>query len=510
MKTRHTQRTPFRVLAALTGGLALVAAGCSASDDPSADSTTESHGTDHDEHDDHDHDGHDHDGHDHGISAGSLTEVAGIDPRLALTFDGGIMVVDTAKREVISTIEEDGFLRLDDAGDGRHIFVANGSSFTLLDAGITEVPHGDHSHFFAGDPELTDVSYDATRSGHVVSNAGMTALFDDGAGQATLLYSGDLHDGEKPDHEHVIKAEHPHHGVAVPLPEHRVLMSVGTEDERTGVRLVDMDGKELDSSDECPGIHGAAVAGEDGETVGFGCEGGPVVFAQGAFHKIAAEGRSSGLYGSAASPVILANYSIGEEPSTEVALIDTDALTVSTLDLGETYGWTSFARGDHGEGLVLTHDGKLQVIDMTKGEVTSSIPVTEAWADKENWQEPNNTVVADGPIAYVTEVATKQLHLVDLTKGEVVETIDLPEVPNAVAVVNGMVPAGVTLADHDDHDHGDHDDHDHGDHEHGDHDDHDHGDHEDHDHGDHDHGDHDDHDGDDHDGHDHEEHDHDH
>ncbi|MDO5723077.1 MAG: hypothetical protein Q4P33_01560 [Flaviflexus sp.] len=494
MTIRHTQRTPRRLLAALTGGLALVAAGCSASDEPSPSPTEQAEEHEHGDHDESEHD-HEHD-HEHGVTAGSLTEVAGIDPRLVLTFDGGIMVVDTAKREVISTINQDGFLRLDEAGDGRHLFVANGNSFTLLDAGITEMPHGDHSHYFAGGPTLTDVTYPAIRSGHVVSNAGLTALFDDGAGQATVVHAGDLHDGTKPAHEHVVKAQHPHHGVAVPMRNHQLLMSVGTEDERTGVQLLDMDGDVLDSSDECPGIHGAAVAGEDGTAVGFGCSGGPVVFAKGAFHKIAAEGRSSGLYGSPASPVILANYTVGEEPSTEVALIDTDALTLTTVDLGETYGWTSFARGHDGDGLVLTHDGKLQVIDVDTGKVTAAIPVTGTWAEKDDWQEPNNTVVADGPIAYVTEVATKQLHLVDLTKGEVVETIDLPEVPNAVAVITGMVPASVTL-DHDDHDDLDDHDHEHGHDEHGDHEERsvheehgdldDHGDHDGHEHGDHDH-----------------------
>lgn len=492
MTIRHTQRTPFRVLAALTGGLALVAAGCSTdSDKPNETPTVTEPADEHGDHDEHGED--EHAGHDHGISAGSLTEVAGIDPRVALTFDGGVMIVDTAKREVISTLKEDGFLRLDEAGDGRHVFVANGQSFTLLDSGITEMPHGDHSHYFAGDPAFTEVSFPAKRTGHAVANAGLVALFDDGAGTATVIHAGDLHDGEMPDHTHVVKAEHPHHGVAVPLEDGQLLMSVGTEDERTGVRLVDLDGDELASSNECPGIHGAAVADD---AVAFGCTDGPVIFHDGEFHKISADGygRSSMLFGSPDSDVVLANYQAAEgddaPASTEVALIDTEHLALNVIDLGQTYSYTSFARGPHGEGLVLTHDGKLQVIDPASGKITSSIEVTAAWAEKEDWQEPNNSVVADGPIAYVTEVATKQLHLVDIAKGEVVETIDLPEVPNAITVVNGMVPDGVELG-HDDHEHGDHEGH-----EHGDHDDHDH-----------EHGDHDDHDHDDQDGHDHDDHD---
>ena len=63
----------------------------------------------------------------------------------------------------------------------------------------------------------------------------------------------------------------------------------------------------------CPGVHGEAAAQPtaQGDVVSLGCENGPVVYRDGAFHKVTvAEGyqRSGNQFGSHDSPIVLADY----------------------------------------------------------------------------------------------------------------------------------------------------------------------------------------------------------
>ena len=458
---KRLTRTRKTAAALTAAAAALFMAGCSASGGANV---TEATHTDH-----------------HHEHEGSLTEAMSLEPRVVLTYDGGLMVVDTAERAVTSDIKREGFLRLNQAGDGRHLFVSEGKGFTMLDGGLQEVPHGNHSHYFSGDPEFTAVTIAAEKPGHVVTHAGQTALFDDGTGEVTIFDSGAIHDGDAPE-TRTFKTENPHHGVAVPLADGKVLVTEGTKDARKTIRLLDADFKELARTDECPGVHGEAAAGE-GDTVAFGCEDGPVVYKDGKFHKVKAETeyqRTGNLWGSPSSPIVLTDYKIDkdakQERPTKIGLLNTEDLTFKTLDLGSAYWFRSLERGPNGEGVVLTYDGKLHVIDMAKGEVLRSVDVVKPWEEKEQWQQPNAAVRVSGEIAYVTDAQEKKLHMVDLEEGKIMATVDLPHEANEIAVVTGMIPHGVKVAEMEgeDHDHG-HEGHDHEGHGHEGHDhDHDH------------------------------------
>lgn len=65
------------------------------------------------------------------------------------------MVLDGKTFEVLETIEKEGFLRLNPAGDNRHMVVADGSSYTMLDMGAWTQEHGDHDHYYTTAPTLT-------------------------------------------------------------------------------------------------------------------------------------------------------------------------------------------------------------------------------------------------------------------------------------------------------------------------------------------------------------------
>ncbi|UOY03465.1 zinc metallochaperone AztD [Blastococcus sp. PRF04-17] len=367
------------------------------------------------------------------------TEVGSSAPRLALTYDGGIQVLDATTLEVLADELLDGFNRLNPAGDGRHFLVSTSGGFRLLDGGAWAEPHGDHSHYYTADPALTDIVFEAEKPGHVVSHAGRTVLFDDGTGEVTAFDSADLAD---PDREMLrFATPEAHHGVAVELENGTMLVSEGTEEERTGVRILDADGEEIAATDECPAVHGETVAAD--EAIVIGCQDGAVLYTGGELTKITSPdpyGRIGNQFGTEDSPIVLGDYErSAEDRSSTVALIDTTTAQLRLVDLPAPYWYRSFARGENGEGLVLTYDGALQVIDPVAGTVIRSIPVTGPWKESDDWQNPHpNVVVVDG-IAYVTEPATRMLHAVDISAGEIWKSVQLDVTPNELAGVTGDV-----------------------------------------------------------------------
>ncbi|MCT1606349.1 hypothetical protein M3B43_03220, partial [Nesterenkonia massiliensis] len=97
-------------------------------------------------------------------------EAGGPSPRLAVTYDGGVSVIDGATLEVLGDFSAQGFVRVNPAGDGRHVFLAEGDSFRLLDAGTWGESHGDHNDYYTTDPLLTDIAVDGDTPAHVVAH----------------------------------------------------------------------------------------------------------------------------------------------------------------------------------------------------------------------------------------------------------------------------------------------------------------------------------------------------
>ena len=239
---------------------------------------------------------------------GGRKEVSSLRPRVVIGYDGGLLTMDGATGKVLATTKHDGFLRLNPAGNGRHVLVSDGDRFRLFDAGLVSVPHEDHFHYYTQTPKLTGAEIKAPKAGHVVVHHGKTALFSDGQGTAQVLKSDAFTDGKiTADEITTIETGAPHHGVAVPLADGGVLTTKGTEQERHTVQKVDASGTAVAESADCPGVHGEAAAKSDGDgdVVSFGCTNGPLVYRDGAFHKVAvpeAYQRSGNQAGSPASP----------------------------------------------------------------------------------------------------------------------------------------------------------------------------------------------------------------
>lgn len=369
----------------------------------------------------------------------AATESAAPQPRLAVAYDGGVLVVDAEDGTVLEDLEQPGFVRVRDAGDGRHVLIARTGGFAALDLGAWTDGHGDHGHSWTVDPHLTGTEFAAVEPGHVVSHDGRTVLFDDGTGEITSFATADLAEGD-PVETREWKTPAAHHGVAVERADGALLHTLGDETSRSGVAVVAR-GKQVAASDDCPGVHGEAFAGDTGA---FGCEDGMLLVDGRTFRKVSspdAYGRIGNQAASEHSPVLLGDYKVDKdaevEHPTRVSLIDTRKATLRLVDLGTSYTFRSLGRGPAGEALVLGTDGALHVIDPASGKVTRRIDVVAPWEEPVEWQSARPALLVLGATAYVTEPATREVHVVDLASGRVRTSYELPQVPNELAGTAG-------------------------------------------------------------------------
>ncbi|MFJ3845183.1 zinc metallochaperone AztD [Streptomyces albidoflavus] len=345
------------------------------------------------------------------------------DPVVA-TYDGGLYVLDGATLKVAEDIPLKGFNRVNPAGDDRHVMVSTSTGFRVMDA-------------VGG--KLTDVEFEGSKPGHVVRHAGRTILFSDGTGEVTIFDPAQLGDG-KPKSE-TYDSDAPHHGVAIQLAGGELVTTLGTEEKRTGIKVLDKDRKEITRNEKCPEVHGEAAA-ED-ETVVVGCEDGVLVYKDGSIKKVQSPteyGRIGNQAGSGESAVVLGDYK--QDPDAElerpekVSLIDTETGTMRLVDLGTSYTFRSLARGPHGEALVLGTDGKIHVIDPETGKVERKISVLDAWQEPLDWQQPRPALFVRDHTAYVSDPANKKLTAVDIESGKKLASTELEQAPNEVSGVD--------------------------------------------------------------------------
>ncbi|MBI0375799.1 hypothetical protein JBE27_05785 [Streptomyces albiflaviniger] len=352
------------------------------------------------------------------------TKAAEVKDPLVATFDGGLYVLDGEKLTLAETIELPGFNRVNPAGDDSHVILSTDSGFRVMNA---------------AEQTLTDITYQGAKPGHVVRHAGKTVLFTDGTGQVEVFDPDDLAGGKEPEGRGYTSAE-PHHGVAIELSNGELLSTLGNEEKRTGVLVLDKNNKEIKRNQNCPGVHGEAAA--KGEAVAVGCEDGVLIYKDGEFTKADAPddyGRIGNQAGSDASPVLLGDYKTDPEAElerpTRVSLIDTGTGKLRLVDLGTSYSFRSLGRGPHGEALVLGTNGTLHVIDPETGKVEKEIPVVDEWQEPLDWQQARPTLFVRGHTAYVSEPSKRKVYAVDLESGDKLASVTLPKSTNELSGV---------------------------------------------------------------------------
>jgi outer membrane protein assembly factor BamB len=220
------------------------------------------------------------------------------------------------------------------------------------------------------------------------------------------------------------ESEAAHHGVAIVLEDGTLLSTIGTEEERTGVRALDEDGEELARSEACPNVHGEGAVQD--EVAVFGCTDGALVYQDGAFTKIDAPteyGRTGNLFTTEDSSVAVGDYN--DDPDSEgylldqVALIDAASGEYRVADMPEGVGFTfrDIARGPGDEAVILGSDGALHTFDEQTGEPIDTFDVIDAWEGPTEWQDAHPALKVAGDVAYVTDPTERKIHAVDLTTG---------------------------------------------------------------------------------------------
>ncbi|MCJ1675260.1 hypothetical protein MT355_18515 [Rathayibacter sp. VKM Ac-2929] len=408
MRTSPFRRAPLRRAPLRRAGLGLLALGtiatlaaCSSSGAPAADP-----------------------------SAAATPAAAGT--RLAVAYEGGILVLDGETLETVADLDSEEFTRLNPAGDGRHVMVTMSVGFQLLDtAAGTD-----------GEPELTDIVFPADTPGHVVRHGGKTILYADGTSDTTVVETADLADAEGVPEVETIPGVEAHHGVSIVLEDGTFLTTVGNADGRTGIEVRDAAGAVVATNDQCPGVHGEGTA--ENVVVVFGCENGALVYDGGEITKLEAPDQPYGRMGNAwvseTSPIVVGDYKDDQDAEGyllhRLALIDTEAKTLDVVDLpeGVEYTFRGVARGPGDLAYLIGSDGAVQVIEPETGEITDSYPVVDAWESPVEWQDPHPAITVAGDIAYVTDPAAKSVHALDLTTGKVLSSAELEVTPNEIAV----------------------------------------------------------------------------
>ncbi|MEZ2390058.1 zinc metallochaperone AztD [bacterium RCC_150] len=353
--------------------------------------------------------------------------------RVAVSYPGGISVLDGKTMEVVKKFDSEKFTRLNAAGDGRHVFVTTKAGFQLLDT---------------VEPKLTDLMVGATTPGHVVRHAGNTVLFDDGTGTTTILETADLAkvDGALPK-TRTYRADSPHHGVSIVLKDGTLITTVGDKTSRVGAVALEAHNDKWDKiaeNKQCPGIHGEGTAA--GEAVIFGCEDGALLFHHDKFEKFTAPdkyGRMGNAFVSETSPIVVGDYKKDRDAEgyllNAVTLTDTEKHTYNVVDLPDTINYTfrDIARGPGDLAYILSTNGSIHVLDPKDGKIVNEFPVIKAWKGPVEWQDAHPAIVVNGNTAYVTEPAARTIHSVDLTTGKTVASAKMDVVPNEIAITLG-------------------------------------------------------------------------
>ncbi|WOC13832.1 hypothetical protein [Gordonia sp. MP11Mi] len=375
----------------------------------------------------------------------SPSEKSRATPRLVVAYDGGVRVLDGKSLEQVSDVDLDGFLRLNSAGDSRHVVVTTDDGFQVLDTGAWRESHGDHSHYFTASPRMTDIAFEGPKPGHVVVHDDTITLFFDGSGEAKTMPGDALSDGQPETVDY--RAPHAHHGVAVKRADGTLVVSRGDEDSRTGVAIIGANGEAIATDDRCPGVHGEAAAADG--ALAFGCEDGILLVRGGEITKVTAPdkyARIGNQAGDDRSPVILGDYktipsdALGDdeiERPRKFSLTDTRTGQLRVVDLPASYSFRSLARGQDGEAVILGTDGALYVFDPATGRQIARHQVIGEWTEPAEWQEPMPLVEVLGGTAYVSDPATDTVIALDVLSGSEVARTSLDVNVTEAAVVTG-------------------------------------------------------------------------
>ena len=367
-----------------------------------------------------------------------------IAPKRLVVADGTTPVVHIltiGEGEILTSYEVAGPARVYVGADETLAYAVQTSAnqVNVINSGVRYVPHDDHYDLDLTDPALLDFALDGPTPIHFVAHDGLIAIFNDGDGTAVIFPdSGARSNGDVV----TVDSGRPHHGVALPMDDLVVLSIPNPEDPEAalpvGVAVRTLDGEDVASFAECPGLHGEASLGHD--AVAFGCADGVLILARDGDiwtgRKIANpaenpdEARVGTLYYNQASGLLAGNWS-----SQGLTLFDLEADVMTPIILPVpmwAFAWSEYAPHHL---LALTIDGSLHTVDAETGEILGSVAVVDAFELPQQGEEGvlRPALIAAGDMAYISSPNTGEVVEVHVPHLEVARRLTVEGAPFSLA-----------------------------------------------------------------------------
>ncbi len=326
--------------------------------------------------------------------------------------------------------------------DERHVWIVQRDAglVQLLDSGVVEEDHGDHSALVFEAPALMPSTTAGERPVHFNMGGDRIAVFWDGTGLVTLheaaaAASGDLAPA------HTIDTGGPHHGVAVPV-GNMTISSIAPAGEGLpdALAVFAADGSKL-SRVECLNLHGE---GKAGGFIAFGCEDGVAIFdtnqspPTGRFVAYPQDAPKDGMLRTLLSPrdtlALVGNF--GAE---RLAVFDPSAEDGDFVFTVLPAPRMAFALDDTGmEGFAILADGRLVKFSALTGSLLGeNAGVTGAYAMDRGVVRPMMAVAGDR-IA-VSDPAERQVVIVDRESLKVVMRVDAGASPRSLILMSAEI-----------------------------------------------------------------------
>lgn len=381
---------------------------------------------------------HDHKAHNHGEHeiSGKGTETSEALPRIVVATESGVSILDEKLNEVES-FELPSRPSLSLAHDDRHV-VANrqhDNESSIVDAGAWKEAHGDHFHFYTGEPALYDEVVKGNKPVHVVPNpkADATSIFADDDGIASLLTTENLEEG-KFDSLSRIKANLPHHGVVVPMPDGHYLVTATANEGTALPDTIELRHGETEIEDTftCSRMHGEIARGTN---AAFGCADSVLVIKDDKGVNIPTPDLGDDRVGTF---VANADFStlVGKAGDKLVFMSEN---TTKTVGVDDGVNISNLAITPDGHVVTLGTNGKLYVFDKT-GTLEYTMQVTDPW-EKPSGHTGIAPEVAAGNYAntntaWISDPQAGKVHMIDLLTKTETATGQVKGQPTSLVVTN--------------------------------------------------------------------------
>ncbi len=322
--------------------------------------------------------------------------------------------------------------------DDRHAWAVqrDAGQVQLIDTGLVEEDHGDHSALILAEPTLLPGTATGERPVHFNMGDGRVAVFWDGTGMATVHEADAAAEGDLTAIQ-TIETGGPHHGVAVPVRD-MVISSLAPDGEGLpdALAVLGSDGAALSRVD-CLNLHGE---GKAGGYIAFGCEDGVAIFdtsagtPEGRFLAYPDDAPEGGMVRTLLSPRDTLGL-VGSFGSDGLVIFDPSSETGDFAFAELPAPRMAFALDESGTiGFAMLADGRLVRFSALTGRMLDEAAgVTEAYSMERGVVRPMMTTAGDR--VAVSDPAAGHVVLLDAETLEVVDRLDVGGQPRSLLLL---------------------------------------------------------------------------